>query len=65
MNHIDLLLYICAIIYTIFLLYNDDHFLKEGQTRDIYGNILVDGNLSLKETLKEKIGYNGNPMYWI
>jgi len=65
MNHIDISLYICAIILVVFLFMNDDYFMKEGQTRDIYGNIYVDGNISWKSTFKEKIGYSGNPIYWI
>jgi len=65
MDYIDILMYICAITYVFFMLHIDNHFLKEYHTRDMYGNIYIDGNISLMETLKEKIGYSGNPLYWL
>ena len=50
----------------IYLSYNDQYFLKENHTRDMWGNICVNGTFSFTQTLKEKIGYStGNPLYYI
>jgi glucose-1-phosphate cytidylyltransferase len=43
-----------------------NYFLKENHTRDMWGNICVNGTFSFTQTLKEKLGYStGNPLYYI
>ena len=40
--------------------------MKENHTRDMWGNICVNGTFSFTQTLKEKLGYSlGNPLYYI
>ncbi len=43
---------------------NDDLFLKEGQKRHWTGNIMdSDGEIDFWESLSEKFGFSGNPLF--
>jgi len=66
MDKSEIILYSCIIIIIIYLYSNDKYFMKENHTRDMWGNICVNGTFSFTQTLKEKLGYSlGNPLYYI
>ena len=66
MDKYEILSYLCIVMIIIYLSYNDQYFLKENHTRDMWGNICVNGTFSFTQTLKEKLGYSpGNPLYYI
>ena len=62
----EILTYICIIVFCITLMLIDQQFLKEGQSRHWTGAILnADGEYSLRSTILEFIGFEGNPLYWM
>ena len=66
MDKYEIILYLSIIIIIIYLYSNDQYFLKENNTRDMWGNICVNGTFSFTQTLKEKMGFStGNPLYYI
>ena len=66
MRKSEITICLCIIIIIIYLYSNDIYFLKENHTRDMWGNICVNGTFSFTQTLKEKLGYStGNPLYYI
>ena len=65
MDKFEILSYLCIVMIAIYLSYNDEYFLKENQTRDMWGNICENGSFSFTQTMKEKIGYSGNPVYYL
>lgn len=61
----EILTYICILVVCITLMLIDQQFLKEGQSRHWTGAILnADGEYSLRSTILELIGFEGNPLYW-
>ena len=66
MVNYEILSYLCIVMIIIYLSYNDQYFLKENHTSDMWGNICVNGTFSFTQTMKEKMGYSsGNPLYYI
>ena len=62
----EILTYICILVVCITFMLIDQQFLKEGQSRHWTGAILnADGEYSLRSTMLELLGLEGNPLYWM
>lgn len=53
-----------SIIMSFFLAFNDNAFLRDGQERGFFGIYDADGIINVEDTLMERWGYGGNPLYW-
>ena len=65
MKYLEVIVYI-IIVCSYFILYlNDDAFLKEGQSRHWSGYIQsYDGEIDILDSLSERFGISGNPLYY-
>ena len=65
MKYLEEIVYI-IIICSYFILYlNDDAFLNKGQTRHWSGYIQnYDGEIDILDSLSERFGISGNPLYY-
>ena len=61
----EILTYICILVVCITFMLIDQQLLKDGQSRHWTGAILnADGEYSLRSTMFELLGLEGNPLYW-
>ena len=55
---------ICRVVFTVVFAFYDSSFLNEGQTRGFLGIYNSDGTVNILDTLKERSGLSGNPLFW-
>ena len=60
----DTIFFICGFIIALIFILNDKLFLREGQYRGILGIYDSNDELNLLDTINEKNGLTGNPIYW-
>jgi len=61
----EILTYICILVVCISFMLIDQQLLKERESRHWTGAILnADGEYSLRSTMLEFLGLEGNPLYW-
>jgi len=48
----------------LFCIFNDEAFLRDGQTRGIFGIYDNNGSMNILDTLAERNGWGGNPLFW-
>ncbi len=61
---IQMLVLIALIFIVIFLVVNDEAFLRPGQQRGFFGIYDANGELNIMDTLMEQNGMGGNPLFW-
>ena len=60
----DTMIFIFGLLIALMFILNDKLFLKEGQYRGILGIYDSNDELNLLDTINEKNGFYGNPIYW-
>ena len=60
----DTMFFALGFIIALMFIINDKLFLREGQYRGILGIYDSNGELNLLDTINEKNGLTGNPIYW-
>ena len=60
----DTVIFICGFLIAFMFVLNDKLFLREGQYRGILGIYDSNDELNLLDTINEKNGFYGNPLYW-
>ena len=60
----DTMFFIFGLLIALMFILNDKLFLREGQYRGILGIYDSNDELNLLDTINEKNGFYGNPIYW-
>ena len=60
----EIIVTIISIMCALFCIFNDEAFLRDGQTRGIFGIYDNNGSMNILDTLTERNGWGGNPLFW-